>query len=103
MRRTSRSPVRHPAPPPRPQPHTPDDAPAHADSAHDAPPRLHTPAEAARLLTVPESWLRRQAGRRTIACTYVGKHLRFSDADLRAIINAGARTAHPLGRRADRA
>lgn len=55
------------------------------------PPRLYTPAEAAELLTVPESWLRRQAGQRRIPCTYLGKHLRFSTADLRDIIAAGGR------------
>src|SRR5215207_9325271 len=30
---------------------------------------LYTPAEAARLLTVPESWLRRKAAARAIPCT----------------------------------
>ncbi len=40
---------------------------------------LYTPAEAATLLAVKESWLRRQAGQRTIASTMLGKHLRFSD------------------------
>lgn len=58
-------------------------------------PRLHTPAEAAVLLTVPESWLRRQAGQRKLPCTFLGRHLRFSDADLQAIITAGARPARP--------
>jgi excisionase family DNA binding protein len=64
-----------------------------------ADPRLHTPAQAAELLTVPESWLRRQAGRRRIPCTYVGRHLRFSDRDLDAIIAAGAQTVTTDGRR----
>ncbi|MEU4769121.1 helix-turn-helix domain-containing protein [Actinosynnema sp. NPDC023794] len=54
---------------------------------------LHTPAEAARLLAVRESWLRRMAGRREIACTLVGKHLRFSDADLRSVVQRGSRPA----------
>ncbi|MEU6155814.1 helix-turn-helix domain-containing protein [Actinosynnema sp. NPDC047251] len=54
---------------------------------------LHTPAEAARLLAVRQSWLRRMAGRREIACTFVGKHLRFSDADLRSIVQRGSRPA----------
>lgn len=55
---------------------------------------LHTPAQAARVLSVRESWLRRMAGRREIPCTFLGKHLRFSDADLLAIVRGGARTAH---------
>ncbi|GGI95135.1 hypothetical protein GCM10011581_35280 [Saccharopolyspora subtropica] len=48
--------------------------------------RLYTPAEAAKQLAVKESWLRRKASGRTIPCTFLGKHLRFSDDDLREII-----------------
>ncbi|MBR7826619.1 helix-turn-helix domain-containing protein [Actinospica sp. MGRD01-02] len=47
---------------------------------------LYTPEQAAVLLTVRPSWLRRAAAEGEIACTYLGKHLRFSDADLHAII-----------------
>ncbi|MER5262691.1 helix-turn-helix domain-containing protein [Actinosynnema sp. NPDC002837] len=54
---------------------------------------LHTPAQAARALSVRESWLRRMAGRGEIPCTFLGKHLRFSDADLRSIIHRGSRAA----------
>jgi excisionase family DNA binding protein len=57
---------------------------------HDVPSRLYTPAEAADILTVRESWLRRQAGQRRIPCTFLGKHLRFSDADIQQIIAAGS-------------
>ncbi|MEW2427819.1 helix-turn-helix domain-containing protein [Micromonospora sp. NPDC047644] len=63
-------------------------------------PRLYTPAEAAARLRVPESWLRRRAGRRQIPCTFLGKHLRFSAADLAAIIAAAAQV--PTGRRTTR-
>ncbi|MFF1607369.1 hypothetical protein ACFVYA_06260 [Amycolatopsis sp. NPDC058278] len=42
-------------------------------------------------MTIGESWLRRKAGQRLIPCTFVGKHLRFSDEDLRAIVAAGRR------------
>jgi hypothetical protein len=42
-------------------------------------------------LTIGESWLRRKAGQRLIPCTFVGKHLRFTDDDLRAIVAAGRR------------
>lgn len=62
-------------------------------------PQLHTPAEAADILTVKESWLRRQAGLRRVPCTFLGKHLRFSDADLRAIVEAGTRPARPQSKR----
>jgi excisionase family DNA binding protein len=65
-------------------------------------PRLHTPAKAAELLTVSESWLRRQAGQRRVPCTFLGRHLRFSDRDLDAIVAAGARPANSSGRRGTR-
>ncbi|MFC0027959.1 helix-turn-helix domain-containing protein [Micromonospora chaiyaphumensis] len=74
-------------PPPAPPP-----APA-GDLSDDQGPRLYTPAEAAALLRVPESWLRRRAGRRQIPRTFLGKHLRFSAADLAAIIAAAAEPA----------
>ncbi|QFZ24245.1 DNA-binding protein [Saccharothrix syringae] len=53
--------------------------------------QLYTPAQAAELLAVRESWLRRRAGRRQVPCTFLGKHLRFSAADLRVIAAQGAR------------
>jgi hypothetical protein len=56
-------------------------------------PLLFTPAQAALRLAVPESWLRRQAGRRLIPRTFLGKHLRFSEADLTDIAHVGARPA----------
>jgi hypothetical protein len=49
-------------------------------------PRLYTPAEAARLLR-----LRKKVAARVIPCTFLGKHLRFSDRDLEEIVRAGAR------------
>jgi excisionase family DNA binding protein len=51
---------------------------------------LRTAAQAAQLLAVPESWLRRKAAARAIPCTFLGKHLRFSPADLTAISGQGA-------------
>ncbi|MBB5136179.1 excisionase family DNA binding protein [Thermocatellispora tengchongensis] len=56
---------------------------------------LYTPEAAAHLLGVKPSWLRRKAAERTIPCIFLGKHLRFSHADLDAIIAAGARPAEP--------
>ena len=55
---------------------------------------LYTPAAAAELLAMRESWLRRRATARTVPCTFLGKHLRFSHADIVAIATAGAR---PVG------
>ncbi len=54
--------------------------------------RLYTPAQAAELLAVRESWLRRKAGQRAIPCTFLGKHLRFSAANLRDIADSGNHT-----------
>ena len=52
---------------------------------------LYTAAEAARILKVRESWLKTKAAARLIPCTFIGKHLRFSDDDLAEIMRAGAR------------
>ena len=94
--------MRHPT---RPTPRRPQQPPTDTtatvsttDSGGSAP-RVHTPAEAAVLLAVSESWLRRQAGQRKLPCTFLGRHLRFSDVDLQAIITAGARPARATSRR----
>ncbi|MEU9823311.1 helix-turn-helix domain-containing protein [Pseudonocardia alni] len=60
---------------------------------------LHTPADAARILAVRESWLRRAAGERRIPATYIGRHLRFSRADITAIAADGARPAQHVPHR----
>ena len=52
---------------------------------------LHTAAEAAGILKVRDSWLKAKASARLIPCTFVGKHLRFSDDDIANIMRAGAR------------
>lgn len=54
---------------------------------------LFTPAQAAAALQVRESWLRRRAARRDVPCTFLGKHLRFSRADLDTIVAQAARQA----------
>lgn len=74
-----------------------------AEPEPNAAPRLYTPAQAAEILTVRESWLRRQAGQRTIPCTFVGKHLRFSIADLTAITQNGRRPARAPRRQSRKA
>jgi len=53
--------------------------------------QLYTAAEAAGILKVRESWLKTKAAARSIPCTFVGKHLRFSDDDMAEIMKAGAR------------
>ncbi len=62
--------------------------------------QLHTPAEAAGILKVRESWLKTKASARLIPCTFVGKHLRFSDEDIAEIMKAGA--CQPVTRREPR-
>ena len=44
--------------------------------------QLYTAAEAAGILKVRESWLKTKAAARLIPCTFIGKHLRFSDDDM---------------------
>ncbi len=67
--------------------------PSAGEPAGDPVPTVFTPAQAAEVLQVPESWLRRRAARRLVPCTFLGKHLRFSRADLNQIIADAARTA----------
>jgi excisionase family DNA binding protein len=67
--------------------------PTAGEPAGDPVPTLFTPAQAAQLLQVPESWLRRRAARRLVPCTFLGKHLRFSRANLDQIVADAARPA----------
>ncbi len=48
-------------------------------------PQLYTPDEAAALLRLRPSWLKRKASGRAIPCRFLGKHLRFSRSDLATI------------------
>ena len=64
--------------------------------------RLHTPAEAAEILRIRESWLRDKAAARVIPCTFIGKHLRFSDDDIAQIMAEGAQQPVTRGRRTRR-
>jgi hypothetical protein len=58
---------------------------------------LHTVAETAQILKVRESWLKTKASARLVPCTFVGKHLRFSDDDIAEIMRVGTR--QPITRR----
>lgn len=51
--------------------------------------RLHTTAEAAALLAVSPSFLKRGATARTLPHTRVGRFVRFSDDDLAEIVRRG--------------
>jgi excisionase family DNA binding protein len=87
---------RRPDPTPRPNPPT-------TDASHHGGQLLYTPGEAADVLRVRESWLRRKAATRQIPCTFLGKHLRFSAADLAAIVAAAAQPPATRPRRRNRA
>ncbi|HET7405896.1 MAG TPA: excisionase family DNA-binding protein [Actinomycetales bacterium] len=51
--------------------------------------RLLTIPEAATELHVPEGWLRKKVTAREVPFTRLGKHVRFTDDQLRAIVIAG--------------
>jgi excisionase family DNA binding protein len=90
---TSPGPVRGALDSPDGTHHVGNSQPPSAPAAAEPPPSLFTPAQAAQLLQVRESWLRRRAAQRRIPCTFLGKHLRFSPADLDQIITDAARPA----------
>lgn len=50
-------------------------------------------AAAAKLLAAPEGWLRGAVTARKAPCTRLGKHVRFSQAHIAAIIAAGEKPA----------
>jgi excisionase family DNA binding protein len=50
---------------------------------------LLTIAEAAELLNVPQSWLRERAATHAVPHTRLGRHVRFTDEHLAAIIADG--------------
>jgi hypothetical protein len=74
--------------------------PSTGQPAGDPAPALFTPAQAAELLQVRESWLRRRAARRQVPCTFLGKHLRFSHANVEQILADAARPAATVQRTA---
>jgi excisionase family DNA binding protein len=51
--------------------------------------RLLTIAEAAAELNVPEGWLRKKVTARAVPFTRLGKHVRFTNDDLHAIVVSG--------------
>ncbi|MFI7679383.1 helix-turn-helix domain-containing protein [Actinophytocola sp. NPDC049390] len=60
-----------------------------AHNAMSGEPLLYTAEQAASLLQVRPSWLRRKAAARAVPCRFVGKHLRFSRADIETIAEGG--------------
>ena len=64
---------------------------AHVAAPSDESPRVYTIAEAARLLRVPEGWLRKKVTAGLVPHTRLGKHVRFTDAHLCRIVASGER------------
>lgn len=58
-------------------------------------PLLYTAEQAAELLALPAHWLQRAAGDGRIPATYIGKYLRFCDADLDQLIARARRRPDP--------
>lgn len=58
-------------------------------------PLLYTATQAAAMLQVRPSWIRRKATARTIPCRYLGKHLRFTHDDIIAITTLSAPVSPP--------
>lgn len=55
----------------------------------DQPPPIYTIAEAARLLRVPEGWLRKKVTAGAVPHTRLGKHVRFTADHLHRIVASG--------------
>lgn len=62
------------------------------------PERLLTIPEAARVLAVPESWLRERVRLRRVPHRRLGKHVRFSAGDLEQIVERAAQQVAPTRR-----
>ena len=61
------------------------------------PARLYTTAEAAEQLRMSPAWLKRQASSRKVQCVRMGRSVRFTDADIAAIIADRTRPAVQRG------
>ena len=59
-------------------------------------PEVYTIVEAARLLRVPEGWLRKKVTAGLVPHTRLGKHVRFTAAQLTQILDEGETTVYPM-------
>ena len=64
-------------------------------------PELYTAAEAAEILRVKQSWLKRQAAARKIPFTMLGGAYRFTDGHLAAIVQMHEKMPSPSGKSRD--
>lgn len=60
--------------------------------------RLMTTEEAADLLNVSYSWLKKAAQRGEVPCTHIGRAVRFSQAHVETIVRSGERGPLTLAR-----
>src|SRR5437773_4624116 len=65
------------------------------------PPTLYTSDEAAEILRVKKSWLKRQAAARKIPFTMLGRSYRFTSAHLSAIVRMHEQAPAPPGWKGD--
>jgi hypothetical protein len=70
------------------------DEPSTARTGTPSEPLLYTAEQAAVLLQVRPSWLRRKAAARAVPCRFMGKHLRFSRADIETIAEGDTPPTH---------
>lgn len=61
------------------------------------PARLYTTAEAAERLQMSADWLKKQAQARKVQCRRLGRSVRFSEADIEAIIASRVQYAQSKG------
>jgi excisionase family DNA binding protein len=61
--------------------------------------RLLTTEEAAELLNVSYSWMKKAAQRGDVPCTGIGRAVRFSQVHIQAIVEAGERQGGTVPRR----
>ena len=57
---------------------------------------LLTVEQAAAVLAVPTSWLKQRVSARSVPCTRLGRHIRFTRDQLVAIVTASEQPALPL-------
>ena len=62
--------------------------------------RLMTTEEAAEVLNVSYSWLKKAAQRGVVPCTHIGRAVRFSSAHIQVIVEAGESAGLRAPRRA---
>ncbi len=66
-----------------------------ASTPVEEPPVLLTLEQVADALCVPASWLKRRVASHTVACTRLGRHIRFTPQQMAAIVEDAAQPVAP--------